>query len=309
MLTTDEVIWAFRYCLGRDPESMEVIRSHAHFASWLDLRNALLGTREFAASASFQLPKRWVICPVMGGKRLMWVDLSDRYVSQHCLFDDYEPAETKFVRDHLRNGDHFLDIGANIGWFTMLASTIVGKSGKITSFEPRPITARHLRESVKLNNLDQIVTLHEFGVSDVIGQNYLSWQEGTDNPGGSFVSSVALGGAMTSEEIRLATLDSLALGKVDFVKIDVEGSEFRAMMGGANLIDRDRPTFLSEIYPTAFRNVSGCSPDEYLEFFTRRGYRIFIVDGSLDTTPEITSYPESWPRDLLNVGVIPSERI
>lgn len=310
MLTTDEVIWAFRYCLGRSPESMDAIKSHSGFATWLDLRNALLGTPEFIASLNSPvITDPWVICRVMNGKRLMWVDLSDRFVSQACRVDDYEPAETSFVRSHLKEGDHFLDIGANIGWFTMLASTIVGKGGRITSFEPRPITLQHLKSSIEINQLEEMVTVHGVGVSDVTGETYLSWQEGTDNPGGSFVSTIALGGNMASQVIRLVSLDSLDIGKVNLVKIDVEGSEYKAMTGAKKLIDQSRPTVLSEINPIALKNVSGRSPDEYLDLFIRRNYRVFIVDGSLTSPQEISAYPPSWPRDLMNVGLIPSERL
>jgi hypothetical protein len=63
--------------------------------------------------------------------------LSDRYVSFGCLQDAYEPVETRFIKAILRPNDVFVDVDANVSWYTMLASTIIGDGGHVHAFKSR----------------------------------------------------------------------------------------------------------------------------------------------------------------------------
>lgn len=304
MLEHDEVVWAFRYLFGRDPESNATIEAHSNFDSWRELRIGLLASDEFQNTIAIRrIMNKWVLTDVMGGRRKMWLDLGDRYVSHACLLDNYEPIETAFIREHLKEGDSFLDIGANIGWYTILASTIVGEHGRINSFEPRATTFRYLAESIALNGLNGLATVHNCGLSDHEGVAYINNAVDTDNPGGSFVSEGALGG-MESFPISLRTLDSYNFDKVDFIKIDVEGSEPKVFAGGAELIRRDMPIIMAEVNDAALRNVSNVSGNEMIRFFVDLGYQAQILDhrrnGEL-----IERIPDDWDRDIMNIGLIP----
>lgn len=304
MLNNDDVIWAFRYLFGRDPESADTIQAHSHFRDWFELRAGLLKTEEFrSVASSISVADRWVMAEVFDKSRKLWINLSDRYVSQACLFDNYEPHETGFVRKHLRAGDIFVDIGANIGWFTMLASTIVGTTGEIYSFEPRIDTFTNLRRSVAASGLEKIVRLYNAGVSDSAGKAFINSAIGTDNPGGSFVTSEVLSGHVDSNEIDLVTIDSLNLKNVAFIKIDVEGSEFPALRGAIDTIVESKPTIMTEINPVALRNISKISPDEYISWIIGLGYEVEIIDGERGGE-KIDRFPSDWPRDILNVGAI-----
>jgi FkbM family methyltransferase len=304
MLTRDEVIWGFRYLLGRDPESEDTILAHTVFRDWAHLREALLKTEEFANAVRMApINKRWVLAPVMNGARLMWVDLGDRYVSRGCLVDNYEPIETAFVRRHLRSDSIFLDVGANIGWFTIVASTIVGERGRIHAFEPLPDTAAHLKQTIEANELEALVTVHELALSATDGEGFINWSKGTDNPGGSFATTQLMNG-FESVRIAFRTLDSLALGRVDFVKLDVEGSEMNVMRGGEKTILGSRPVMLAEVNPTSLRNISGVSPDELIDYVRGHGYRVVMLDHERGEF-EIDRFPPDWPRELANVGMLP----
>lgn len=182
MITPDAVTWGYRFILGREPESQSVIERHAQVKDVETFRKNLFNSVEFAQqNLTARLPSRWVAAPVMRGERLIWIDLSDSFVSRGCLFDDYEPAETTFIKAFLKADDVFLDIGANVGWFTLLASTIIGVSGSIHAFEPRATTGNYLERTVKINGLDQ-VRVHRYGLSDTEGQAYLTWAKNTANP-------------------------------------------------------------------------------------------------------------------------------
>lgn len=305
MASIDEVKWAFRYCFGREPESDATIQAHMGFGTWKDLRAALLKTDEFQNSVEIRrILHKWVMTPVMSGQRVMWIDLGDRYVSHACLMDDYEPIETAFVKKHLKEGDNFLDIGANVGWFSVLASTIVGDGGSISAFEPRGETGGFLEKTILANNLGKMMTLHKCGLSNARGIAYINSSIDTDNPGGSFVTDVQLGDDMESHRIELQMLDSFNLGKVDFIKMDVEGSEMKAVLGGRETILRSRPIILSEINPIALENVSGVSANDYISYMIGLGYEISIID-NVRGGEVITRYPADWGRDLINVGMFP----
>src|SRR5262249_16356678 len=157
-------------------------------------------------------------------ERLMWIDLGDHFVSRGCLLDSYEPAETRFVRTVLREGDTFADVGANVGWFTLLASMIVGRQGRIHAFEPRPETVDYLEKRVFLNRPEGQVTIYRYGLSDADGQTLLVWAKDTDNPGGSFLADHKPHPSAESQLVAVRSLDDLALSRLDFMKVDVEGA-------------------------------------------------------------------------------------
>lgn len=82
----------------------------------------------------------------------------DTYLTQSVLhLGEYEPMETRLVRERLQEGDVFLDVGANIGWYTVLASPRVGAGGKVIAFEPDPANAAMLRRNVEANGLTNVV--------------------------------------------------------------------------------------------------------------------------------------------------------
>lgn len=310
MLTSDEVVWGYRYALGRDPESNLVLDRHkiAH-DDWRQFRERLLSSAEFLhAQRGRTLPPKWVAAEILQGQRLLWLDLEDAFVSRGCLMDGYEPVETAFVRANLKPGDVFLDIGANIGWFTMLASTIVGERGHVHSFEPRKPTVDYLRRSVEANSLSGLVTVYEAGLADRDGDWHLAWAEGTANPGSScLVESGSEAANLQTLAIRLKALDNLAVEKVDFIKIDIEGAEMLAMKGGSKTIARNRPIVMSELHPKQLQIVSGVSPAEYIGWFRQQGYRIFLLEA--DRNDELDDFPRFLSKELVNIVCIPTDKV
>lgn len=308
MVTRDEAMWAYRMILGREPESELAIKGAQRAANVPALRRAFLKSKEFGRQALLQdLPRVWVIAQVMRGKRLMWIDLGDRFVSRGCLFDSYESIESAFVASHLRPEAVFVDVGANLGWFSLLASTLVGPRGRIHAFEPRADTVEYLEKTIDLNRLGDQITIYRYGLSDAEGQANLVWPKGTDNPGHSFLSIQPSGTEMESQLVELRPLDALALERVDFMKVDVEGAELRVFRGARETLARCRPVILAELYPDMLEDVSGTNTDAFFCFFREIGYRCFIVDAKRNAE-EITSFPANWGKELVNVGLIPIER-
>ena len=112
---------------------------------------------------------KWVIAIIRDGLRI-WINLRDAHVSRGCLNDRYEPAETDFILSQLTKGDNFLDIGANIGWFTILAAHRVGATGRVIAFEPHSDINAALKNSVAENKFDDRVTVHRLALGAEAGE-------------------------------------------------------------------------------------------------------------------------------------------
>jgi FkbM family methyltransferase len=301
MVTEEEVVWAYRLLLGREPENAAVIASNLLVPTREDLRSAIFKSPEFLAQAEAnRFPDKWVITGVMGGTRQMWVNLSDRHVSLGCLFDDYEPYETGIFRKLLTKDTAFFDIGANVGWYSVVASTIIDESGNIDSFEPRPETANYLRKTFALNNFGQRSIIHQLGVAEHSGSATLEWQTGTDNPGGSHLGTGVARAGTEGARIELITIDSLKAERCDVIKIDVEGAEYRAMVGATDLLQRTRPSVLSELHPGQLQGVSGVSPADYIMFMAELGYECRLVQAGMPMD-EIKDFPTGIDRSVTNV--------
>src|ERR1700722_20520178 len=127
MLTQDEIIWGYRYMLGRDPRPQEMRRLVSESTTCMELRKLLLGSDEFAAQEKvIGHSSKWVITEIFNGSTKIWMNLADKFVAFGCLIDNYEPEETVAFRRLLRPGFHVVDVGANVGWFTFLAAQCIG---------------------------------------------------------------------------------------------------------------------------------------------------------------------------------------
>lgn len=273
----DEVIWAFRLFLRREPESEEVIRYHQEaFHDRNDMIDGMQRSVEYRAQNN--LSRQWLVTPVFGEQRYLWVNMYDSFVSRGCLADDWEPAETSAIRALLKRGDVFLDIGANIGWFTLLASTLIGPSGRIHAFEPREDTCRYLRKSVALNDLSDMVIVHNAGVWSAPGEMTL-WNRDDRNPGGTQILAEAGADLAGAVRVPIITVDSLGLTRCDLIKIDIEGAEPHALIGAKATIGRCRPNIVSEINPNQLKHVSSYSSDGYVGLLHSLGYGCYYLDG------------------------------
>lgn len=284
-LNDDAVIWAYRYLLNRDPESEGVVKEHLNIASsWRSLRENI--TNSFEYNTVNGVMDRWMVAPVFDDKRLLWVNMHDRFVSTACAADAYEPDNSDVFRRLVRPGEVVVDLGANVGWFTLLANTLVGPTGHVYAFEAHPVIASYLRRTIELNGQSQKISLYEAAVWDGPGMTHLRWEVDARNPGGSYLvpdeqSPLRVEGSA----VRLITLDSVGLKRVDFIKLDIEGAEPKALAGAEALLSTLRPTILSEVHGPQLAKVSGSSIEDYFRLLSHFGYRGFGVMGDFTGKP------------------------
>jgi FkbM family methyltransferase len=166
-----------------------------------------------------------------------------------------EPLTSAYLRDHLQPGDVFADIGANVGYMSLLAASCVGETGAVWSFEPNPTLALMIRESVRRNQLEGRVHPIAVALAEADGPArpfYIS-----DEPSNSGLSSLVpdadhqvVGRMNMCNPVRVpaTTLDTFAadrhIERFDAVKIDVEGAEHLVVAGMSRLLAQSQPRFL-----------------------------------------------------------------
>lgn len=148
------------------------------------------------------------------------------------------------MRDYLRRGDGFVDIGANIGTYTIYAASLIGRNGTVESFEPDKVSASRLRENIALNKLT-FVRVHEVAVGDVKGFIRLTSEKDTKN-------HIVLGAAESSDNLRTVSCirldDELTRGQYAMGKMDVEGAELLALQGAERMLaEANPPVWLLEV--------------------------------------------------------------
>jgi FkbM family methyltransferase len=213
------------------------------------------------------------------------VNLRDSYVGSSLIRRrTHEEATTAFLRTLVRAGDAALDIGANIGYFTILLGRAVGSAGRVIAFEPDAISAEILRKNVRLNSLDGVVQVIEAAASSEPGSATLYGLP--NHAGNSSIVDFTPVGASRAEMGRIATRpvdDVLGATVVDVVKIDVEGAEQLVLAGMIGTLERSPGVVVvCEIAPR-WLGAAGTSGREILETFAAigmRGYRI-LSDGTV----------------------------
>ena len=134
-------------------------------------------------------------------------------------------------------GMHAVDVGANIGYYALIFSACVGADGKVTCFEPDPDNLRELLHNVELNALSHVNVLPvAVGREDTTLHLKRGLNATVRQAGGDLA-------------IAVKRLDGLELGRVDFIKIDVEGYECEVLRGATELIEKHRPSLFVEVHP------------------------------------------------------------
>jgi len=206
----------------------------------------------------------WICQGPLQGKK--WVVGS----SNHGYWlGSYEFDKQKLIAETVGKGAVFFDIGAHVGFYTLLASTLVGNTGKVYSFELLPRNLGFLKKHLKLNGV-QNVTLFEAAVSDCPGESQFA--EGPNRSMGKLSDHGAI-------KVQLVSLDDLlAAGKIvrpDYMKIDVEGAELSVLQGARGI--------LADAAPVIFLATHGSEVhSQCISFLQSFGYTCRAIDGDQD---------------------------
>jgi FkbM family methyltransferase len=255
MLNVREIELAYQLLLGRaaDPGGLAHYQRLGDGGLDLDgLRTDIMGSPEYRSK--FALPNQRVVD--MGHAKVV-VDSGEPEFGRHiAAHGGWEPHIMALIQRHLKPGDTYVDIGANVGVMAFTAAAAVGPGGRVIAFEPHPDNIRHFLAGVAVNGF-QNVTLHGFALSDaqsifsLIGSSngYLMPEGQT-----SFQTVALPGDPLLADEKR-----------IDMVKIDIEGHEPQALAGIKQALRKHRPLVVGEFNPRCLRDHIGCPPAQFAE--------------------------------------------
>ena len=183
----------------------------------------------------------------------------------------HERYTVALFKKFLQPGDAFIDVGANVGYFTRLAGKLVGQEGTVHAFEPMAKANRLLKENV--SDL-QCVTLHDVAVSNEEGVGSFSIRKKGDRS-----SLMASSSVEKQIQVQLDTLDNTLKGedRVDMIKIDVEGHELEVLQGAMTIIKEHRPLLYFE-HLSQYAGSRGLSIGDYASLLNEHGYTLSWIN-------------------------------
>ncbi len=223
------------------------------------------------ARALSMLPRSKSVVRDVNGLKFR-LDLDEIIDSSLYYSGTFEANAERAIAGALRSGMTAVDVGANVGYHTLRMARAVGAAGKVIAIEPTSWAIARLRENIALNAFTNV---------DVLQIGLAATDEGWRSI--RFRSSYRLDGRVdTAEEsVQIRALDGVTadLTRLDFIKIDVDGSEGKVLDGARETLRRFRPMVLFEITPSAMV-AGGDSPDDLLALLSGLGYRFREDDGS-----------------------------
>jgi FkbM family methyltransferase len=227
-------------------------------------------------------PRHGIVTVRSHGRRL-YVDAADTGFVPYLLEDGvYERFETSLFQGLIKPGTVVVDIGANVGYYTLLASDRVGADGRVYAFEPDPTNYALLVRNVRRNGCTNVVTVprgvaagrgvaelflgsHNFGRHSFARAN-------VPDPGGRVeIQTTGL------DEFFVASGTSADQARIGVVKIDVEGAEGLVLQGARRTLAGDDVTVLMEFWPYGLRNV-GTDPQALLDSLAASDFTIRVID-------------------------------
>jgi len=215
------------------------------------------------------------------GRLSFLCDLRDTIAREVCFTGRYEPQETQLAQGLLGPGMVVVDVGANWGYFTLVCAHLVTGRGRVIALEPHPRLAAMLADNVQANRLPQVAVHRVAAGARSASAAFVGFDEGGGNWG---VSRAAQGADVPDFESAAAAidpfLDDCNVGRVDLIKIDIEGAEGDAIRGMADGLARHRYRYaLLECHPAELARL-GTSVAECLAPFRTAGYRGWQIDHS-----------------------------
>ena len=287
--TAADIEKAYQIVLGRnaDEQGLQYFSNLARERSLTSHQIAkfLIGSEEFKTNVGGTHEPVEV---VLDGYRL-FVRKSDRDIGSAIAKGvSYEPHVSALLHRELKRGDTFLDVGANIGFFSMMAAHLVGASGKVVAVEPMDKNLQLIYLSIQKNGFNNI-EVFPFGASDRSSLVSIVTDPNTSN---ALVQSAA-SQRLSSLFAPTRTLDWMCAGldRLDFIKMDIEGHEIFAWRGAKDLLAKFKPKIATEFHPLAMRENAGIDCRDYVDLMFTYCRRIAVVV-SPDTMISCSSFEE-----------------
>ena len=208
--------------------------------------------------------------------------LTDSNDSEGYSIKEYEANTVKHLDKWIKKGDWVIDVGASLGYYTILLRDIIGEEGRVFAFEPEKTNFQILDSNMELNGFQNII-LNKCAITDKIGEDTLYVMQGA----GSHVMYNEFREDSRQEKVKTDTLDNLFKNvhhKIAFIKMDIDGSEMRALKYAEQLIKRNPNIKLLIEFAPARIIDSGYTPREFLDYINSLGFEIKAM---FEDNPEV----------------------
>jgi FkbM family methyltransferase len=239
------------------------------------------------------------------GGAVMMLDITEHVQRWIYYFGVYERETVELFLRLVKPGMTVVDIGANVGQYTLLANSVVGASGSVHAFEANSRNATKLRANLAQNDSSR-VEVNAVALSDTVGTVTL-YSANNDNAGEH--SLFQFDSTMQGEEITAITLDhyvaSAAFGssrRVDVIKIDVQGAEAMVLRGAETTLRTHQPLIICEFEERWLQGM-GSSTVELKAWLRSLGYVPYTYDGS-----RLKEVPEGQVHSLDNLLLVPDSK-
>ena len=225
------------------------------------------------------------------------LDQSDPVASGAIALGVYERYESELFRSKIKPGMAIIDIGANLGYYTAIASHLTGEKGLVVAFEPEPNFFKLLSRNISRNNMKNVACF-ELAIAEKNGLTnlYLSNENKGHN---SIIRSEEL---KASVQVKTTTLDNFLdfqkITKVDIIKMDIEGAEIMALEGMRNTLIKHMPLLFLEFSPHSIIKINR-NPVDFLSTIQEIGYSIFEINKThqcLNSVTDFKKFIESIPK-------------
>lgn len=223
--------------------------------------------RRFARFVSGKLLPRRPYRVLMGplkGSRFVLGSMSGEGGGASVYFGEMEPEQTAAMTAMIKPGDVLFDIGANVGYYSILASRLVGENGRVVAFEPLPRNVDFLERHIELNDAGN-VTVQRLALSDKRGMSRFTTGQN------SAMGHIGKDGELEVETVSLDEVVAELGITPDVIKMDVEGSEMDVFRGGEETLKRAKPSIFLSTHSDELR--TSC-----LSFLQGLGYKVQTID-------------------------------
>lgn len=251
--------------------------------------------RALVRSVSLANRGRYRLYYVPAYRCFMYMNLSERLTLRR-LVGQYERAKMGLFRRCVKQGMVVVDVGANLGDFTLVAAKATGPGGNVVAFEPDPQNVGWLTKSVERNGFKNVEIRREaLSANETLALLFLSDVSGWHTLN---VGQIPLSGERPPITVQTRPLDTLTLDRLDVVKIDVEGAEYEVLCGAGQHLQRFHPLLFVDLHASMGANVDGV-----IQNLRGLGYRLYGIgnDGRLhdrvDPNGELVAVPPTAMSD------------
>lgn len=230
------------------------------------------------------------------GNRI-WLDEDDSL--RLSIVGIYEPLTVKHFREHLKPGDNVLDIGAHIGYYSLIAAERVGKKGRVYAFEPNKDNLALLTKNINANKYKNIVIIDK-AVAKTAKKAKLFLSPVSTGMHSLIDIDGNNGEATMVDVVSLDKLFGKNPPKISAIKMDIEGGEYSAVEGMAHLLKKSKNIKLfAEFSPYAIKR-SGRSPGGFLKYLKSIGFQLHGIDefqSQVKPIDNVNNFISSFPQD------------